>query len=48
MSVEVLQHKYAEIYGSSITLPEFCCEMLKLCADGLAVQINGTYYVRRG
>ena len=48
MSMEVLQHKYAETYGSSITIPEICREMLKLCADNLAVQINGSYYARKG
>lgn len=48
MSMEILQQKYARTYGSAITVPEFCCEMLKLCADGLAIQINGSYYMRRG
>lgn len=47
-SMETLQHKYTEMYGSSITVPEFCCEMLALCADGLAVQIGGSYYARKG
>ena len=48
ISMEMLQHKYEETYGSPITVPEFCHEMLKLCADGLAVQINGSYYARKG
>lgn len=47
-SMEILQHKYMETYGNSITFPEFCCEMLALCADGLVVQINGSYYARKG
>lgn len=47
-SMETLQQKYTEAYGSSITVPEFCCEMLNLCADGLAGQVSGSYYVRKG
>ena len=48
VSMEMLQHKYVQTYNSSITVPEFCLEMLKLCADGLAGQIGGNYYVRKG
>ena len=48
VSMEMLQQKYVQTYNSSITVPEFCLEMLKLCADGLAGQIGGNYYVRKG
>lgn len=48
VSMEILQQKYARTYNSPITVPEFCLEMLKLCADGLAGQISGNYYVRKG
>ena len=47
-AMEVLQQKYAETYGDSITVPEFCREILQLCADGLAGQVGGSYYVRKG
>ena len=47
-SMEVLQRKYAKIYGSRISISELCYELLQLCADGLAGQISGNYYVRKG
>lgn len=48
MSMEALQQKYEKTYGGPITVPEFCREILKLCADGMAGQIGGSYYVRKG
>lgn len=48
MSMETLRQKYEKTYGSPITVPEFCSEILKLCADGMAGQVGGNYYVRKG
>lgn len=48
MSMEILQSKYAKIYGSRISISELCYELLQLCADGFAVQVSGSYYVRKG
>lgn len=47
-SMEALQRKYADIYGISISISELCYELLQLCAEGLAGQISGSYYVRKG
>lgn len=47
-SMETLQRKYADTYGISISISELCYELLQLCADGLAGQIGGSHYVRKG
>ncbi|MCH5258951.1 MAG: DNA-processing protein DprA [Lachnospiraceae bacterium] len=47
-SMEVLQRKYADMHGDHILISELCYELLQLCADGLAEQISGSYYVRKG
>ena len=47
-SMEILQRKYADMYGDHISISELCYELLQLCADGLAEQISGSYYVRKG
>lgn len=47
-SMESLQRKYADKYGINISISELCYELLQLCADGLAGQISGSYYVRKG
>lgn len=47
-SMEILQRKYADMYGDHISISELCYELLQLCADGLAGQISGSYYVRKG
>ena len=48
MSMEMLRQKYEKTYNRAITVPEFCREILKLCADGTAGQVGGNYYVRKG
>ena len=47
-SMETLQRKYADTYDISISISELCYELLQLCADGLAGQIGGSHYVRKG
>lgn len=46
-SAEALQLKYADTYGSSITISELYLELLQMCADGYADRIGGNYYVRK-
>lgn len=48
ISMAAIQQKYADIYGSYITIPELCHELLQLCSDGAADRIGGSYYVRKG
>ena len=48
MSMETLRQKYERTYNSPITVSEFCREILQLCADGMAGQTGGNYYVRKG
>lgn len=45
--IETIQRKYADAYDSHISVSELCHELLKLCADGYAGQIGGSYYVRQ-
>lgn len=47
-SVMTLQQKCADTYNIHISVPKLCHELLQLCADGLAVQVSGSYYVRKG
>lgn len=46
-SAEALQQKYADTYGSSVTISELYLELLQMCADGYADRIGGNYYVRK-
>ena len=46
--IETIQRKYADAYDSHISVSELCHELLKLCADGYAGHIGGSYYVRQG
>lgn len=48
ISIEMIQRKYADAYNSHISVSKLCHELLQLCADGLAGQISGSYYVRKG
>lgn len=48
ISMAMIQQKYADTYGSHITIPELCHELLQLCTDGAADRIGGSYYVRKG
>ncbi|MDE7259271.1 MAG: DNA-processing protein DprA [Lachnospiraceae bacterium] len=46
-SMEQLQQEYANLYGSRLSVPELCRELLGLCADGYAGRIGGNYYVKK-
>ena len=48
INIESIQRKYADAYDSHISVSNLCHELLNLCADGLAGQISGGYYVRKG
>lgn len=48
ISMTVIQQKYADTYGSHITIPELCHELLQLYTEGLADRISGSYYARKG
>lgn len=46
--IETIQKKYADAYGSHMSISELCHELLELCVDGYAGQIGGSYYIRQG
>ena len=46
-SMEQLQQEYANLYGSRLSVPELCRELLGLCADGYAGRVGGNYYVKK-
>ena len=48
ISIENIQRKYADVYDSYISVSDLYYELLNLCADGLAGQVSGSYYVRKG
>ena len=48
INIENIQRKYADAYASHISVSNLCHELLNLCADGLAGQVSGGYYVRKG
>lgn len=48
INIENIQRKYADAYDSHISVSNLCHELLNLCADGLAGQVSGGYYVRKG
>lgn len=46
-SMGLLQEAYRNTYGESITVPELCHALLRLCADGYAGQAGGNYYLKK-
>lgn len=46
-SMEQLQQEYANLYGSRLSVPELCRELLGLCTGGYAGRVGGNYYVKK-
>ena len=46
-SMEQLQQEYANLYGSRLSVPELCRELLGLCTGGYTGRIGGNYYVKK-
>ncbi len=45
-SAGILQRKYEEAYGSSISFPILLHKLLQLCADGYVRQVGGSYFAK--
>ena len=46
-SLDQMQAEYDKAYGKSISIPDLCGELLRLCVDGYAGQVGGGCYVRK-
>lgn len=47
-SVQALQAQYEETYNGHLTIPELLHELLKLCVNGYAKQVCGSYFMKSG
>lgn len=45
-SAEILQRKYEEAYGNSLSFPVLLHKLLQLCADGYIRQVGGSYFAK--
>lgn len=46
-SMEQIRQEYTELYGTGLSVPELCHELLRLCTDGYAGRVGGNYYVKK-
>lgn len=46
-SAEMLQCKYEQAYGKTMSFPQLFHELLQLCAGGHVQQVGGSYFVRK-
>lgn len=46
-SMEQIRQEYAALYGSGMSVPELCRELLGLCTGGYAGRVGGNYYVKK-